>query len=142
MLALLLTALTSGQIDWLSWSPAVAQRAAQEQRLVLLDVEAVWCHWCHVMDATTYRDPAVARLLGQHFLAVKVDQDAMPSLAVRYERWGWPATVILAPAHEQRRQRPLPLRKQPPERRRRRHGFTTICPAMSSWPLPQKTEQV
>jgi uncharacterized protein YyaL (SSP411 family) len=64
---------------------------------VLLDLEAVWCHWCHVMDAITYRDPAVAALLGTHYVAVKVDQDSRPDLAGRFGDYGWPATIIFGP---------------------------------------------
>ncbi len=93
MFALLLAA---SLLHWSPWSPAVLQKASSEHRLVLIDVEAVWCHWCHVMDETTYRDPKVVKLLREHFVAVKVDQDASPGLAARYERWGWPATVVLA----------------------------------------------
>ena len=79
------------------WSNEVWAQAKREHKLVLLDLEAVWCHWCHVMDATTYRDPAVAALIREHYLAVKVDQDSRPDLANRYEDYGWPATVIYNP---------------------------------------------
>ena len=71
-------------------------QARREHKLVILDLEAVWCHWCHVMDATTYRDPAVTALIKAGYLAVKVDQDARPDLASRYEDYGWPATVLYA----------------------------------------------
>jgi uncharacterized protein YyaL (SSP411 family) len=81
-------------IAWQSWSEQVFANAARENKLVLLDMEAVWCHWCHVMDATTYQDPTVVRLLNEHFIAVKVDQDGNPALSQRYEDWGWPATVM------------------------------------------------
>ncbi len=83
-------------IAWREWSEAVFTQARADKRLVLLDLGAVWCHWCHVMDETTYRDPEVVRLLGAHFVAVKVDQDARPDLSNRYEDYGWPATVIFA----------------------------------------------
>ena len=79
---------------WQSWDDTVFTRAAQQKRLVLLDLGAVWCHWCHVMDETTYRDPTVLARLDQGYLAVQVDQDARPDLANRYEDYGWPATVI------------------------------------------------
>jgi uncharacterized protein YyaL (SSP411 family) len=62
--------------------------------LVLLDLEAVWCHWCHVMDVTTYRDPQVIALIRDHYIAVRVDQDANPELASRYQDYGWPATIV------------------------------------------------
>jgi uncharacterized protein len=81
-------------IAWTDWSPAVFDRAKREHRLVLLDLGAVWCHWCHVMEETTYREPRVIELLGTGFLPVRVDQDARPDLSNRYEDYGWPATVI------------------------------------------------
>jgi uncharacterized protein YyaL (SSP411 family) len=72
-------------------------RARAEQRFVILDLAAVWCHWCHVMEETTYRDPDVTRLIADKFIAVRVDQDSSPELSRRYEDWGWPATIIFAP---------------------------------------------
>ena len=81
-------------IAWTEWSDAAFARARAERRLVLLDLGAVWCHWCHVMDETTYRDPRVAALIAGHFVAVRVDQDARPDLSNRYEDYGWPATIL------------------------------------------------
>ncbi len=81
-------------IDWQPWSDAVFARAKVEKKLVLLDVVAVWCHWCHVMDEITYRDPAVVKLMREHYIAVRVDQDARPDISNRYEDYGWPATVV------------------------------------------------
>lgn len=82
---------------WHEWSPEIFTQAKREGKFVLLDLEAVWCHWCHVMAETTYRDPAVVELMHARYLAVRVDQDARPDLANRYEDYGWPATVIYAP---------------------------------------------
>jgi len=82
------------QIDWQPWSDAVFARAKAEKKLVLLDVVAVWCHWCHVMDEIPYRDPAVVKLIREHYIAVRVDQDARPDISNRYEDYGWPATVV------------------------------------------------
>jgi uncharacterized protein YyaL (SSP411 family) len=81
-------------IDWQPWSDAVFKQAAAEHKLVLLDLEAVWCHWCHVMDDTTYSDPRVIALIRDHYIAVRVDQDSRPDLANRYENYGWPATIL------------------------------------------------
>ncbi len=83
-----------GALAWLPWSSDLFVRAKAEHRLVLLDLEAVWCHWCHVMDETTYRDAQVIALLARGYLVVRVDQDARPDLANRYEDYGWPATVV------------------------------------------------
>ena len=63
---------------------------------MILDLEAVWCHWCHVMEKTTYRDEKVVALLKSKYLTVRVDQDANPDLSSRYGDWGWPATIIFA----------------------------------------------
>ncbi len=84
----------SGKLNWLPWSDAVFSQATREQRFVLLDLEAVWCHWCHVMDVTTYRDPKVVALLNRKYVTVRVDQDSRPDLSNRYEDYGWPATVV------------------------------------------------
>lgn len=70
--------------------------ARAERKPVLLYLEAVWCHWCHVMDAKTYRDPQVIELLQQHYVPLRIDQDGRPDLAARYRDVGWPATVIFA----------------------------------------------
>ncbi len=78
------------------WSDAVFTQAAKEHRLVLLDLHAVWCHWCHVMDETSYVDPDVVRLIGKNYVAVSVDADSDPDLTSRYGNWGWPATIVLA----------------------------------------------
>ena len=83
----------------LAWAPLSAEtfaRAKREGKLVILDGSAAWCHWCHVMEATTYHDPAVRALLDRHFVAVKVDVDARPDLEERYGDWGWPATVVFS----------------------------------------------
>jgi uncharacterized protein len=81
-------------IVWHPWSDQVFAQAAREHKYVLLDLEAVWCHWCHVMDHETYSDTAVRRLMRKSYIAVKVDQDSRPDISNRYEDYGWPATVI------------------------------------------------
>ena len=83
-------------IAWQPWSDAAFARAKAEHKFVIMDLEAVWCHWCHVMDETTYRDPKVISLMAGTYIAVKVDQDSRPDLANRYEDYGWPATIVFA----------------------------------------------
>ena len=80
-LALLSASIAPAQapaIHWQPWSSDVFTQAKREHKFVLLDLEAVWCHWCHVMDDVTYRDPVVTRLLQQRYVLVKVDQDSRP----------------------------------------------------------------
>lgn len=82
---------------WQSWSADLFRQAKAENKLVILDLEAVWCHWCHVMHDTTYSDPKVNAVLDASYIRVRADQDANPDLAARYGDWGWPATIIFAP---------------------------------------------
>jgi len=104
IVCLLLGQLASGadapkpdSIEWQDWSPSIFERAKAENKLVLLNLHAVWCHWCHVMDQQTYSDPKVIALIRSKYIAVSVDQDSRPDLSNRYEDYGWPATVIFAP---------------------------------------------
>ncbi|MFN8654150.1 MAG: thioredoxin domain-containing protein [Gemmatimonadales bacterium] len=92
-------------IHWYSWGPEAFARAAAEDRPVLLDIGAVWCHWCHVMDGESYEDPALAAFLNEHFVCIKVDRDERPDVDTRYQRavaamtnqGGWPLTAFLRP---------------------------------------------
>ncbi len=81
-------------IAWQPWQSDLFARAKVERRMILLDLDAVWCHWCHVMDAKTYHHPDVAELINKHFIPVRVDADGNPDIAARYGRWGWPATIV------------------------------------------------
>src|SRR3954447_4977855 len=84
-------------LQWNGWGDDLFARATAEKRFVILDLEAVWCHWCHVMEKTTYADPTVKELLAAKYLPVRVDQDANPDLSSRYGDWGWPATIVFGP---------------------------------------------
>jgi uncharacterized protein YyaL (SSP411 family) len=79
-----------------AWNDSAFTEAARDHKFVLLDLHAVWCHWCHVMDTTTYADPAVQAEISKHYVAVSVDADSDPALTSRYGDWGWPATIVLA----------------------------------------------
>ncbi len=94
LLTILATAEEQSAIKWQPYSDSIFEQAKREHRFVLLDLEAVWCHWCHVMDEITYRDPKVIALINARYLAVKVDQDSRPDISNRYEDFGWPATVV------------------------------------------------
>lgn len=84
-------------IAWQPWSKAPFEQARKEHKFVFLYLEAVWCHWCHVMQQDTLADGQVVRKLAQHYVAVRVDHDADPLLAERYRDWGWPALIFFAP---------------------------------------------
>ncbi len=85
------------ELPWLAFDAALFARAKAEHKFIVMDGSAEWCHWCHVMEAVTYHDPAVRKLLDQSFLAAKVDIDARPDVEERYAEYGWPATVIFSP---------------------------------------------
>ena len=67
----------------------IFRQAKTEGKLVMLTLEANWCHWCHVMEEKTYSNENVIRYLNDNFISVKLDQDAHPELASRYRKWGW-----------------------------------------------------
>jgi uncharacterized protein len=85
---------TAKKVNWTNWNKDIFTKAKREKKLILLDLGAIWCHWCHVMEEKTYSDSFVAGYLNKHFLASAVNQDAHPDLAARYYDWGWPATII------------------------------------------------
>ncbi len=87
---------TSGP-DWNDWSAASFARAKAQKKPVFLYLEAVWCHWCHVMQDKTFSQPGVQKQLAEQFVAIKVDHDADPGLANRYRDYGWPALIFLSP---------------------------------------------
>ena len=91
-------------VDWEAWGEAAIDRAQAEDKPILLDIGAVWCHWCHVMDRESYDDPELAKIINQHFVAIKVDRDERPTWMrairqrFRHQRQGgWPLTAFLTP---------------------------------------------
>jgi uncharacterized protein YyaL (SSP411 family) len=91
-----LPATAAENIRWLHSDADAFAQARTQHRLVILYLEAVWCHWCHVMDEQTYGDPAVRAALDAHYVPLRIDQDSRPDLSNRYRDYGWPATVIFA----------------------------------------------
>ncbi len=86
-----------GSIQWLRSDTAAFAQARAQHRFVILYLEAVWCHWCHVMDEKTYGDSAVAAEIAAHYVPLRIDQDLRPDLSNRYKDYGWPATIVFAP---------------------------------------------
>jgi uncharacterized protein len=92
-------------IDWHEWGESAFARAKCEDKPILLDIGAVWCHWCHVIDRESYENPEVAKIINEHFVAVKVDRDERPDVDSRYQsaisaisgQGGWPLTGFLMP---------------------------------------------
>ena len=86
---------------WREFGPEAFAEAAREGRSILIHGAAEWCHWCHVMEETTYKDPRVGEILRDRFVTIRVDIDSRPDLEERYEEWGWPATIVLDPHAEE-----------------------------------------
>ena len=92
-------------IDWHEWGEEAFARAEKEDKPMLLDIGAVWCHWCHVIDRESYENPVIAKIINEHFVPVKVDRDERPDVDARYQsaisaisgQGGWPLTGFLMP---------------------------------------------
>jgi uncharacterized protein YyaL (SSP411 family) len=84
-------------IHWYDWEPATFALAQAENKPILLDLTAVWCHWCHVMDETSYSDLTVIGLVNTLYIPIRVDTDQRPDVQARYLMGGWPTTAFLTP---------------------------------------------
>ena len=92
-------------VKWKEWGDEAFLQARTEDKPILLDIGAVWCHWCHVMDRESYEDPETARIINEYFVPVKVDRDERPDVDTRYQaavsaisgQGGWPLTAFLTP---------------------------------------------
>ena len=92
-------------VQWREWNEDAFATARRENKPILLDIGAVWCHWCHVMYRESYDDPEVAKIINDNFVAVKVDRDERPDIDSRYQaaisavsgQGGWPLTGFLTP---------------------------------------------
>lgn len=84
-------------IHWRQWSQTSFSEAKKLHKPVLLALSAVWCHWCHVMDETTYSDADVIAYINENFIPVRVDSDMRPDIDDLYNQGGWPSTLVLTP---------------------------------------------
>jgi len=92
-------------VQWNEWGDAAFEAARRDDKPILLDIGAVWCHWCHVMDRESYESEEVARVINENYVAVKVDRDERPDIDARYQmavsaltgQGGWPLTAFLTP---------------------------------------------
>ncbi|OGL15649.1 MAG: hypothetical protein A3F92_02535 [Candidatus Rokubacteria bacterium RIFCSPLOWO2_12_FULL_71_22] len=125
-------------VAWQPWGDEAFALARRLGRPILLDIGAAWCTWCHVMDAESYEDPAIAESINRAFVPVKVDRDARPDIDRRYQAAvsaafgvsGWPLTVVLTPAGEVI----FGGTYFPPTDRDGRAGLTTVlCVVAESW---------
>jgi thiol:disulfide interchange protein len=84
----------ASEINWHAWSPTAFEEAKETRRPILLSISAVWCHWCHVMDETSYSDPAVIAGINEGYIPIRVDNDERPDVNRRYNTGGWPTTAF------------------------------------------------
>ena len=117
-------------VDWYAWSPEALERAATEDKLILLSIGYSACHWCHVMERESFENPSIAKVMNENFVNVKVDREERPDLDQIYMSavqimtgsGGWPLTIFLLPKGE-------PIfggTYFPPEDRYNRPGFLRV----------------
>ena len=82
-------------ITWRDWDERAFEAAKAEDKPVLLTLGATWCHWCHVMDETSYSDGRVIELVNSRFIPVRVDVDQRPDISLRYNQGGFPSVAFL-----------------------------------------------
>ncbi len=92
-------------VAWQVWGQSVFEQAREENKLIFVSVGYFSCHWCHVMQRESYRDPQIAQMLNRDFLPVKVDRELQPALdqslmsfvQQTQGRGGWPLNVFITP---------------------------------------------
>ncbi|HKW08550.1 MAG TPA: DUF255 domain-containing protein, partial [Candidatus Dormibacteraeota bacterium] len=85
----------ASEVHWRSWSQHAFDEARTARKPILLSISAVWCHWCHVMDETTYSQQGVIDLINRDYVPIRVDNDVRPDINQRYNMGGWPTTAFL-----------------------------------------------
>ncbi len=85
----------AAEINWRPWSASAFEEAKLTSRPILLSISAVWCHWCHVMDETTYSHAGIIDLINRDYVPIRVDNDVRPDINQRYNMGGWPSTAFL-----------------------------------------------
>ena len=131
-------------VHWMPWTEAAFRRAQQEDKPILLDIGAVWCHWCHVMDVESYENDGIADIINSYFVPVKVDMDERPDIDHRYQQavqalsgtGGWPLTAFLTPEGKVF----FGGTYFPPDDRLGRPGFKTLLIKIAAVYKSQKTE--
>lgn len=133
-------------VHWSPWGQEAFRQAQEEDKPILLDIGAIWCHWCHVMDVESYENEAIAALINEDFVAIKVDRDERPDIDRRYQEavqaltggGGWPLTAFLTADGQVF----FGGTYFPPENRGGRPGLKTLLPALSKAYKSQRDEVV
>src|SRR5688500_8105246 len=87
-------------VNWRPWGAEAFAEAAATDKPILLNLTAVWCQWCHLMDETTYSETSLIELINDHVIPVRVDADQHPHVQDRYIAGGWPTNAFLTPTGE------------------------------------------
>lgn len=124
-------------VEWYPWCDEAFARARELDRPILLDIGAVWCHWCHVMDGESYENPDTAKIINELYIAIKVDRDERPDIDRRYQeavsaitgQGGWPLTAFLTPDGEVF----FGGTYFPPTERYGRRGFPTVLSMVADY---------
>src|SRR6266511_1346175 len=87
----------ASEIRWRPWSDSAFAEAKDQSKPVLLAISAVWCHWCHMIDETSYSVPEIIEKINESYIPVRVDNDQRPDVNRRYNMGGWPTTAFLTP---------------------------------------------
>lgn len=124
-------------VEWFPWCDEAFARARELDRPIVLDIGAVWCHWCHVMDGESYENPETAKIINEQYVAIKVDRDERPDIDRRYQeavsaitgQGGWPLTAFLTPDGEVF----FGGTYFPPTERYGRRGFPTVLSMVADY---------
>lgn len=92
-------------VDWYPWGDAAFEKAREEDKPIFLSIGYSTCHWCHVMAHESFEDEAVAKLLNENYVSIKVDREERPDIDQLYMaaattligRGGWPLTIVMSP---------------------------------------------
>ena len=96
-------------VNWYPWGEEAFAKAKKENKLIFLSIGYSTCHWCHVMEEESFENEAVAKLLNDNYISIKVDREEYPQLDKKYQKWymgihgkrgGWPLTVFMSPEAE------------------------------------------
>ncbi|PRP80945.1 hypothetical protein PROFUN_11274 [Planoprotostelium fungivorum] len=118
-------------VDWYPWGDEAIQKAKREDKMIFLSVGYSTCHWCHVMAHESFESPAIAKVMNDHFVNVKVDREERPDIDKIYMTYiqatsgggGWPMSVWLTPDLK-----PIVGGTYfPPQDAHHRPGFPKIC---------------
>jgi len=92
-------------VDWYEWGPEALEKAAQEDKPIIISVGYAACHWCHVMEEESFMDPGVAETMNRDFISIKIDREERPDIDKIYMNaaqllngsGGWPLNIIALP---------------------------------------------